>query len=249
MAKTATKKDQTVAEKLDNLYSLQKIDSEMDRIRIVRGELPLEVQDLEDEIEGLDKRIEKLEAELKELETAVTDRKNSTTDALAAISKYKKQQNNVRNNREYDSISKEIEFQELEIKLNEKKANEFKFKIESKKEILEAAIEKRKLRSEDLTTKKSELDAIIAETQAQEEKLAKKSKAALKKLDDRLAKAYIRLRTNAKNGLAVVQVDRNSCGGCFNKIPLQRQIDIQSKKRVIVCEHCGRILVPGETED
>ncbi len=249
MAKTATKKEQTIAEKLDNLFALQKIDSEMDRIRIVRGELPLEVQDLEAEVEGLDKRIQKLEEEVKELETAISDRKNSTTDALAAIAKYKKQQNNVRNNREYDSISKEIEFQELEIKLNEKKSNEFKFKIESKKEILAQAIEKRKLRAEDLATKKSELDEIVAETQAQEEKLAKKSKSALKKLDDRLAKAYTRLRNSAKNGLAVVQVDRSSCGGCFNKIPLQRQIDIQAKKKVIVCEHCGRILVPGESED
>ncbi len=249
MAKTATKKEQTVAEKLDNLYALQKIDSEMDRIRTVRGELPLEVQDLEDEVEGLDQRIEKLQNEVKELETAISDRKNSSADAVTSIAKYKKQQNNVRNNREYDSISKEIEFQELEIQLNEKKSKEFKFKIESKKEILDTAIEKRKLRGEDLVTKKSELDEIIAETQTQEEKLAKKSKSALKKLDDRLAKAYTRLRTSAKNGLAVVEVGRSSCGGCFNKIPLQRQIDIQAKKKVIVCEHCGRVLVPGESED
>lgn len=249
MAKTATKKEQTVAEKLDGLFALQLIDSEMDRIRTVRGELPLEVQDLEDEVEGLDKRIEKLQDEVKELETAVTDRKNSSTDAVTSIAKYKKQQNNVRNNREYDSISKEIEFQELEIQLNEKKTKEFKFKIDSKKEILDKAIEKRKLRGEDLVIKKSELDEIIAETQTQEEKLAKKSKTALKKLDDRLAKAYVRLRTSAKNGLAVVQVDRDACGGCFNKIPLQRKIDIQAKKKVIVCEHCGRVLVPGDAEE
>ncbi len=249
MAKTAAKKEQTVAEKLDSLFALQKIDSEMDRIRIVRGELPLEVEDLEAEVEGLDKRIERLQEEVTELETAITDRKNSSTDALASIAKYKKQQSNVRNNREYDSISKEIEFQELEIQLNEKKSKEFKFKIDSKKEILDAAIEKRKLRAEDLVVKKSELDEIIAETQTQEEKLAKKSKSALKKLDDRLAKAYTRLRSSAKNGLAVVEVDRHSCGGCFNKIPLQRQIDIQAKKKVIVCEHCGRVLVPGESED
>jgi len=243
MAKTATKKEQTVAEKLDGLFALQVIDSEMDRIRTVRGELPLEVQDLEDEVEGLDKRIEKLQDDVKELETAVTDRKNSSTDAVTAIAKYKKQQNNVRNNREYDSISKEIEFQELEIQLNEKRSKEFKFKIDSKKEILDAAIEKRKLRGEDLVTKKSELDAIIAETQTQEEKLAKKSKSALKKLDDRLAKTYTRLRTSAKNGLAVVQVDRDACGGCFNKIPPQRQLDIRMHKKIIVCEYCGRILV------
>tara|TARA_B110000285_G_scaffold160374_1_gene179054 strand:+ start:19 stop:774 length:756 start_codon:yes stop_codon:yes gene_type:complete len=249
MAKTATKIEKTVAEKLDSLYSLQTIDSEIDRIKTLRGELPLEVQDLEDEVEGLDNRIEKMQEEVKTLETEVSDRKNSTKEAETAIEKYKKQQGNVRNNREYDSISKEIEFQELEIQLNEKRSKEFKFKITSKKEILDEAIERKKMRAEDLATKKSELDEIIAETQTQEEKLTKKSNTALKKLDARLGKAYTRLRTSAKNGLAVVQVDRSACGGCYNKIPLQRQIDIQAKKKVIVCEHCGRVLVPGEAEE
>ena len=249
MAKTATKIEKTVAEKLDSLYSLQTIDSEIDRIKTIRGELPLEVQDLEDEVEGLDGRIEKMQEEVKSLETEVSDRKNSSKDAETAIEKYKKQQSNVRNNREYDSISKEIEFQELEIQLNEKRTKEFKFKITSKKEILDEAIERKKLRSEDLATKKSELDEIIAETQVKEEKLTKKSVSALKKLDPRLGKAYTRLRTSAKNGLAVVQVDRDACGGCYNKIPLQRKIDIQAKKKVIVCEHCGRVLVPGEAEE
>lgn len=248
MAKTATKKDATVAEKLDSLYKLQKIDSEIDRIRIVRGELPLEVQDLEDEIAGLDTRIAKLEEEVKELDTDVSDRKNASKDAEAAIAKYKEQQNNVRNNREFESLSKEIEFQELEIKLNEKRTKESKFKIDSKKEVLEEAKERRKFRAEDLQAKKSELDEIIAETQAQEEKLEKQSKSALKKLDDRIGMAYTRLRESAKNGLAVVAVDRDACGGCFNKIPPQRQLDIQSKKKLIVCEHCGRVLVPGEEE-
>ena len=249
MAKTATKKDQTVAEKLDSLHSLQTIDSEIDRIKTLRGELPLEVQDLEDEVEGLDNRVVKMQDELKTLETEVSDRKNSSKDADSSIAKYKEQQNNVRNNREYDSISKEIEYQELEIQLNEKKSKELKFRISSKKEILEAAEEKRKLRGEDLESKKSELDAIIAETQAQEDKLSKKSKAALKKTDERLGKAYTRLRSSAKNGLAVVEVERNACGGCYNQIPIQRQIDIRAKKKIIVCEHCGRILVPGEVED
>ena len=248
MAKTATKKDATVAEKLDGLYKLQKIDSEIDRIRIVRGELPLEVQDLEDEIAGLDTRIAKLEDEVKELETDVSDRKNASKDAEAAIAKYKEQQNNVRNNREFESLSKEIEFQELEIKLNEKRTKESKFKIDSKKEVLEEAKNRREFRAEDLQAKKSELDEIIAETQAQEEKLEKQSKSALKKLDDRIASAYTRLRESAKNGLAVVAVDRDACGGCFNKIPPQRQLDIQSKKKLIVCEHCGRVLVPSEEE-
>lgn len=244
MAKTATKKELTTADKLQSLYSLQMIDSEIDRIRTVRGELPLEVQDLEDEVLGLDTRIEKMQEEMKELETEISDRKNSTKDAEAAIAKYKEQQNNVRNNREFESIAKEIEFQELEIKLNDKKSKEAKARIASKKEMLDEAIERRNFRSEDLKSKKAELDEIVAETQSQEEKLMKESSAALSTMDERLARAYTRLRESARNGLAVVPVDRDSCGGCFNKIPPQRQLDIQSMKKVIVCEHCGRVLVP-----
>lgn len=249
MAKIATKKEMTTAEKLDSLYELQLIDSEIDRIRTIRGELPLEVLDLEDEIAGLDTRIANIEEEIKELDTEISDRKNGNKDAETAIAKYKDQQNNVRNNREFESISKEIEFQELEMKLNEKRSKETKMKIVSKKEILEEAKERTRFRNEDLVSKKAELDEIIAETQAQEEKLEKKSQAAIKKLDDRLSAAYTRLRSNARNGLAVVPVDRDSCGGCFNKIPPQRQLDIQTKKKVIACEHCGRILVPSELEE
>ncbi len=246
MAKTATKKEATVAEKLDSLYNLQLIDSEIDRIRTVRGELPLEVQDLEDELAGLDTRIAKMEDEINALDTDVSDRKNANKEAEAAIAKYKEQQNNVRNNREFESISKEVEYQELEIKLNEKRSKEAKAKVALKKEVLAEAIERRGLRSQDLDAKTAELDEIIAETQTQEEKLIKKSKAALKSLDARLGNAYTRLRNNAKNGLAVVPVDRDSCGGCFNKIPPQRQLDIHTKKKVIACEHCGRILVPSQ---
>lgn len=246
MAKTATKKEATVAEKLDSLYNLQLIDSEIDRIRTVRGELPLEVQDLEDELAGLDTRIAKMEDEINALDTDVSDRKNANKEAEAAIAKYKEQQNNVRNNREFESISKEVEYQELEIKLNEKRSKEAKAKVAHKKEVLAEAIERRGLRSQDLDAKTAELDEIIAETQTQEEKLVKKSKAALKSLDTRLGNAYTRLRNNAKNGLAVVPVDRDSCGGCFNKIPPQRQLDIHTKKKVIACEHCGRILVPSQ---
>lgn len=248
MAKTAAKKETSIPEKLDNLIKLQEIDSEIDRIRTIRGELPLEVQDLEDEVEGLETRIQKLEGEIKEVETEISDRKNANKEAEAAIAKYKEQQNNVRNNREFESLAKEIEFQELEIKLNEKKSKEAKFKIESKKELLDEAKSRREFRSEDLNAKKAELDEIVAETQAQEEKLEKKSAAAFKKLDDRIGQAYHRLRANAKNGLAVVPVDRDACGGCFNKIPPQRQLDIQSKKKIIVCEHCGRILVPSQED-
>lgn len=246
MAKTATKKEASVAEKLDGLYELQLIDSEIDRIRTIRGELPLEVEDLEDELEGLDTRIAKLEEESAAFEQEISDRKNASKEAELAIAKYKEQQNNVRNNREFESISKEIEYQELEIKLNEKRSKEAKAKIEHKKEVLDEAKERREMRLTDLAAKKAELDEIIAETQAQEEKLQKKSASALKKMETRLADAYTRLRQNAKNGLAVVPVDRDSCGGCFNKIPPQRQLDIQTKKKVITCEHCGRILVPSE---
>lgn len=244
MTKTAAKKEQTIAEKLESLYSLQQIDSEIDRIRTVRGELPLEVQDLEDEVQGLDTRIEKMQEEMKALEVEISDRKNANKDAETAIAKYKEQQNNVRNNREFESIAKEIEFQELEIKLNEKKSKEAKARIAGKKELLDEAVERRNFRADDLKAKKAELDEIVAETQAQEDKLMKQSAAALASMDDRLARAYTRLRESARNGLAVVRVERDACGGCFNKIPPQRQLDIDSKKKVIVCEHCGRVLVP-----
>lgn len=246
MAATATKKEVSVADKLDALYVLQKIDSEIDRIRTIRGELPLEVQDLEDELEGLETRIAKIQEEIKDLDTEILDRKNATKDAETAISKYKEQQNNVRNNREFESLAKEIEFQELEIKLHDKKSKEAKLKITNKQELLTEAKERFEFRASDLKTKKEELQEIVGETQKEEDDLIKKSDDAKKKIDDRLVFAYNRLRTNAKNGLAVVPVDRDSCGGCFNKIPPQRQLDIQSKKKVLVCEHCGRILVPSE---
>jgi hypothetical protein len=244
MAAKAAKKELNIADKLDALFELQKIDSQIDKIRTVRGELPLEVQDLEDEVAGLQTRISNLEDEVAQLETEVSDRKNASKDSETAISKYKEQQNNVRNNREYDSLSKEIEFQELEIKLHEKKSKEAKFNIESKQEILDEAKTQLELRASDLATKKSELDAIISETQVDEDKLLKSSDNAKKNIEERLLFAYDRLRTNAKNGLAVVPVNRDACGGCFNKIPAQRQLDIEMKKKIIVCEHCGRILVP-----
>ena len=244
MAAKAAKKELSIADKLDALFELQKIDSQIDKIRTVRGELPLEVQDLEDEVAGLQTRISNLEEEVAQLDTEVSDRKNASKDSETAIAKYKEQQNNVRNNREYESLSKEIEFQELEIKLHEKKTKEARFKIESKQEVLDEAKTQLELRSSDLATKKSELDAIISETQVDEDKLLKSSDNAKKNIEERLIFAYDRLRTNAKNGLAVVPVNRDACGGCFNKIPAQRQLDIETKKKIIVCEHCGRILVP-----
>lgn len=245
MAGTATKKDVSVAEKLDALFELQKIDSEIDRIRTIRGELPLEVQDLEDELEGLETRLKKIQDEIKEMEQEATDRKNAMKDSETAIAKYKEQQNNVRNNREFESLEKEIEFQTLEIKLHEKRIKESKFNISNKKEALDEVKTKFDLRKGDLAVKKAELDEIVSETQKEEDALIEKSDKAKSKIEDRLIFAYSRLRQNAKNGLAVVPVDRDSCGGCFNKIPPQRQSDIASKRKIIVCEHCGRILVPA----
>ncbi len=246
MAAAASKKEVSVADKLNALYQLQKIDSEIDRIRTIRGELPLEVQDLEDELQGLETRVTKLQDEIKDLEQDATDRKNAIKDSELAIAKYKEQQNNVRNNREYESLEKEIEFQDLEIKLNDKRIKESKFTITNKKELLEEATSKFELRKGDLASKKAELDEIIAETQKDEDALLAKSEKAKGAVEERLVIAYTRLRGNAKNGLAVVPVDRDSCGGCFNKIPPQRQLDIQTKRKIIVCEHCGRILVPTE---
>lgn len=248
MAAKASTKETTIAEKLDALYALQKIDSQIDRIRTVRGELPLEVQDLEDEIEGLDTRIKKMQEEVKEMDLEVTDRKNAIKESESAIAKFKEQQNNVRNNREFESLAKEMEYQDLEMKLHDKRIKEAKLRIASKKEVLDEAKERLEMRKEDLKIKQGELNEIVGETQKDEEKLVAESTKAKAAIDERLIMAYDRLRNNAKNGLAVVTVDRDSCGGCFNKIPPQRQLDIESKRKVIVCEHCGRILVPTTEE-
>ena len=248
MAATATKKEVTIADKLDALYALQMIDSEIDRIRTIRGELPLEVQDLEDEIIGLETRIEKMSDELKGLETEISDRKLASKESELAILKYKERQDNVRNNREFESLAKEIEFQELEIKLNEKRSKEGKIRVEGKKEIFTEASDRLNERKSDLTIKKAELDAIVKETQKDEDQLIKSSDDAKKQIEERLLVAYTRLRVNAKNGLAVVSIMRGSCGGCFNKIPPQRQLDIVTKKKILVCEHCGRILAPIQIE-
>ena len=249
MAATATKKEVTIADKLDALYALQMIDSEIDRIRTIRGELPLEVQDLEDEIIGLETRIEKMSDELKGLETEISDRKLASKESELAIAKYKERQDNVRNNREFESLAKEIEFQELEIKLNEKRSKEGKIRVEGKKEIFTEASDRLNERKSDLAIKKAELDAIVKETQKDEDQLIKSSDDAKKQIEERLLVAYTRLRVNAKNGLAVVSIMRGSCGGCFNKIPPQRQLDIVTKKKILVCEHCGRILAPIQIED
>lgn len=242
MAK-ATKSDNVVEQKLSALYELQKIHSSLDRIHTVRGELPLEVEDLEDEIEGLRTRKEKLEEEVKELEFSIGEKRNAILSSGELMKKYEGQQQKVRNNREFDSLSKEIEFQSLEIQLAEKRIKEFQFSLANKKEILEESAAVLEGREKDLELKKSELDSITSETEKEEKDLIKKAEKAEKEIDERLITAYKRIRGNAKNGLAVVAVDRDACGGCFNKIPPQRQLDIKTHKKIIVCEHCGRILV------
>lgn len=248
MAK-ATKSDNLVEKKLSALYDLQKVHSALDKIRTVRGELPLEVEDLEDEITGLRTRKEKLEQEIKDLEFQVGEKKNAIKGSQELIKKYEGQQEKVRNNREFDSLTKEIEFQSLEIQLAEKRIKEFQFTIDNKKEALEESSAVLEGRDKDLELKKSELDAIVAETEKEEKDLMKKAEKAAKDIEDRLLKAYNRIRDNAKNGLAVVTIDRDACGGCFNKIPPQRQLDIRTHKKVIVCEHCGRILVDASIHE
>lgn len=244
--KKAAVKEHSVKERLLALYQLQNIDSEIDRLHTIRGELPLEVQDLEDDIAGLETRIEKLETEISDLEKKINERKFAIQDSLDLIKKYEGQQENVRNNREYDALSKEIEFQSLEIQLAEKHIKEFKASIESKNVLVTDAKESLADRQADLDHKQKELKEIIKETEKDEKALAKKSTSAEKHIEDRLLVAYNRLRSNARNGLAVVPVERDACGGCHSKIPPQRQLDIKTFKKVIVCEHCGRILVDPE---
>jgi len=241
--KASNLKDISVEEKLRTLYEMQRVDSEIDKIRTLRGELPLEVQDLEDEIAGLDTRIVNLNNEVKELVDTVAKKKQEIKEAGLLIKKYEAQQMNVRNNREFDSISKEIEFQNLEIELCEKRIKEFTAEMNNKKAFIEKSEAVLTDRKADLESKKGELDAIVAETQKEEEKLGSQSDEFKTKIEERLLTAYSRIRSNARNGLAVVTVERDACGGCFNKIPPQRQLDIRSRKKVIVCEYCGRILV------
>lgn len=250
-AKIKEKIDASIEGKLRALYELQLIDSKIDRIRTVRGELPLEVQDLEDSVAGLETRVNNLSEELKELEEQVNEKTQSIKDFKANIKKYEAQQGKVRNNREYDAITKEIEFQNLEIQLAEKRLKEYKFAIEQKSEIVEKSRTEFEERKKDLKLKKSELDEIISETEKEEKELIAASEKAAGNIEDRLVNAYKRVRANTRNGLAVVPVERDACGGCFNKIPPQKQLDIRMNKKILVCEHCGRIMVdpniiPGE---
>ncbi len=246
MAKKQAEKEIQVEDKLKTLYDLQVKLSEVDKIKILRGELPLEVADLDDEIAGLKTRIGKNESDQKEFETAVTQQKQKIQDCNLKIEKYKEQLDNVRNNREYDHLSKEIEFETLEIELAEKRIKEFTQNVKALKEQIEKSKVFLEERSADLHQKKDELDEIIAETKQQEEQLRDEIKGIEADADARLLQAFKRIRKSARNGLAIVAIERGACGGCFNKIPPQKQMDIKLGKKVIVCEYCGRIMIDPE---
>ena len=233
----------SVEEKLQHLYELQRIDTEIDKIKTLRGELPLEVQDLEDELAGLETRLENLRSEISEADKSVATKKQEIAKSEELIKKYSEQLDNVRNNREYDALTKEVEFQKLEIELQQKRIREAQ-KTKAEKEVnLEISSKQYEEKRADLEAKKAELEDIVAETHKDEEALIKKSEQLAANIEDRLLTAYKRIRSNARNGLAVVTVDRDACGGYFNKIPPQRQLDIRSRKKIIVCEYCGRILI------
>jgi predicted nucleic acid-binding Zn-ribbon protein len=238
--------ESTVSQKLDALMALQKIDSQIDELIKIRGDLPEEVRDLEDELAGYETRIGKFKAEIEELNQEVAAGKLGIKEAEKLIKKYQEQQNNVRNNREFEAISKEIESQELDIQLFEKKNRETLFRIEKKNIEIEEIENKMQTRKGDLEAKKSELDSIVSESTEDEKKLRIHREEAIGKIEDRLMYSYNRIRQNSINGLAVVKVRRGACGGCFNQVPPQRQADIREKKKIIVCEHCGRVLADVE---
>ena len=238
--------DLTVEEKLKTLYQLQSALSAIDEKRALRGELPLEVQDLEDEIAGLTTRVEKIQNEITEFQRAITQKKGEIVEAETSVARYKSQLDEVKNNREYDTLSKEIEFQTLEIELCNKKIREANARIQDKKNELQANEEVIAERQGDLDMKRSELEEIMTETRAEEEKLKEKVKDLESKIETRLLTSFKRIRKNARNGLGIVYVQRDACGGCFNKIPPQRQLDIKMHKKIIVCEYCGRIMIDPE---
>ncbi|HBG41144.1 MAG TPA: hypothetical protein DDZ96_14345 [Porphyromonadaceae bacterium] len=246
MAKKKAAQEISVEDKLKSLYKLQTYLSEIDRIKTLRGELPLEVSDLDDEIAGLGTRINNLQLEMKELNDATKQQKAKIETTKVKIEKYNSQLNNVRNSKEYDHLSKEIEFETLEIELAEKHIREYSEEIKTIQEQMDSANENLKEKTLDLEQKKQELDDIVSETKAQEEKLREKSKKMESGIEPRLLAAFKRIRKNARNGLGVVPIQRGACGGCFNKIPPQKQMDIKLGKKIIVCEYCGRIMIDPE---
>ena len=238
----------SVEDKLRALYELQTVDTKIDELRILAGELPQEVKDMSDEVEGLKTRLVNIENNIKECETGISEHRVRIENANAAISRYKEQQNNVRNNREYDNLTKEIEYQELDIEASQRKIRNFTTELETYQSDKTKTITDIEDRTVDLNQKRSELDAILSETKEQTEKLMLRAADLEKHIEDRLVTAFHRIRKNAHNGLAVVKVERDSCGGCHSKIPAQRQLDIRLRKKIIVCELCGRILVDTEID-
>lgn len=238
--------EMSVESKLKNLFQLQTILSETDRIRTLRGELPLEVEDLEDSIEGLKTRISKNEMELADLQASISGYRGKIETATTQLATYKEQMDHVRNNREYDLLNKEIEFQTLEIELCNKRIRESQSVVVGKEEALVKSKEELEGRMQDLEIKKNELDEIVAETKADEEKLREKAKNIETSIEPRLLQSFKRIRKNTRNGLGIVYVQRDACGGCFAKIPPQRQLDVRMRKKIIVCEYCGRILIDPE---
>tara|TARA_B100000131_G_scaffold259484_1_gene255055 strand:- start:204 stop:962 length:759 start_codon:yes stop_codon:yes gene_type:complete len=233
----------SIEKQLKALYSLQVIDTKIDKIRIIRGELPLEIEDLEDQVAGLTTRLEKFNSELHDIDEAIVNHKNTISLALEAIEKYETQLKDIKNNREYTSLTKEIEYQNIETQIAEKKIAQNEANSLHKKEIINACKEQIAEKEAELKIKSDELDLIIAETETEEKKLLKDSKKASKVIDQRLLNGYTKIREKSANGLAVVSVERDACGGCFSKIPPQMHLDIQMHKKVTVCEHCGRILI------
>ena len=249
MATKDIKKDPSeysVEEKLQSLFQLQSMLTEIDKIKTLRGELPLEVQDLEDEIAGLTTRIEKASQDVVEMSKGVTENKNTIEVSRSQIAKYQEQQDHVSNNREFDSLNKEIEFKNLEVELAEKRIREFTQAINAKKEEIESNKALVAEKQQDLEVKKSELQEIIEENRQEEERLREKCKNLELNIEPRLLQSFKRIRNNTRNGLGIVYVQRESCGGCFNKIPPQRQLDIRMRKKIIVCEYCGRIMIDPE---
>ena len=238
--------ESTIEQKLRSLYQLQQIDSKIDQLRTLRGELPMEVKDLEDEIAGLETRLEKFNEDLVGLKKLIAEKQAFIKDANALKTKYEQQLMGVKNSREYDALSKEVEIQGLEIQIAEKKIREFNVQIDQRSQELQRLSDELAGRKKDLDNKKSELNSIVAETEKEEQDLINSSEKARQNIEDRLLTAYTRIRKNSRNGLAVVTVQRDACGGCFNQIPPQRQMDIRTRKRIAVCEHCGRILVDAD---
>lgn len=239
-------KEMSVEQKLQALYELQTTLTAIDEKRALRGELPLEVQDLEDEIAGLDTRIEKIDTEIKEFQSAITMKKGEVQEAQANLERYNNQLNEVRNNREYDSLSKQIDYERLEVELCNKKIKEATDQVAYRTNDLEIAKTEREERQKDFDEKKSELEDILAETREEETMLKERAKDLEVKIEPRLLSSFKRIRKSARNGLGIVYVQRDACGGCFNKIPPQRQLDIKMHKKIIVCEYCGRILIDPE---